>query len=716
MNKTTPLNDRVIEAGWLALAAGLPLFIAPWGQNPFELPKAVLLWAVVAVMGAAWLTCHTLRAQEARSESRLAAGVLSLAFVAVLILSTLASVNPLQSAQGSHDRMQGTLTLLCNLALFLMIADRLRAPAQVARLLAAITWGSAPVVTYGLLQALKLDPLPWQVESSPVISTLGRSNFVGAYLVLVLPVALACTWQARDKTRRAVYAGLMAAQLVCLAATTSRAAWLGALTAGGVLLLAIVWNRGHPRFAMFAAGIGFVGLLGGLITLAFMPGLTGSVGARVTIWRATWSLVAARPILGYGPETFGQVFTTVFPPELVYLQGRAVIVDRAHNLILDTLASTGSVGLLAYAALIGTTLVTGMRALIKSQDRQMRVVLAVGLASIAGHWVETQLSFPVTTTAALFWIMLGMLAARWSQSASSPVAAQDQHRAPWPRQLHAILLLAAVLPASTAVLVADANAGQAHRTRTVADLQHSIAAMERATLLWPTQPAYHEHKSWLHLQLAQRGYNSPVEFRSAEAALDAARRLTPGHYRIWAGLGELYAEWAKAGDPNRFAQAELAFRQATTLFPGSAMLHTGWGLCYMTQGRVAEATDQFHQAAHLDHTDAWAYWRLGDALLAQDDLTGAEQAYGNALRWAPGLAEAHRGLGHIYYRRGQFEATLIAYQTALNFAPDDPNLYLDVARCRWDMGQRELACQAVARGLLTTPNHPGLLAFRTGCK
>jgi Flp pilus assembly protein TadD len=376
------------------------------------------------------------------------------------------------------------------------------------------------------------------------------------------------------------------------------------------------------------------------------------------------------------------VFTTVFPSELVYLQGRAVLVDRAHNLILDTLASTGSAGLLVYAALIGTILVTGVRALIESQDRQMRVVLAVGLASIAGHLVETQLSFPVTTTATLFWIVLGVLAGRWTQSPSPAMDVQDKHRTHWPRWLLAVSLLVAVLPASIAILVADANAGQSHRTRTVADLQHSIAAMERAIVLWPTQPAYHEHLSWLHLQLAERGYNSHVEFRSAEAALDAARRLTPGHYRIWAGLGELYTEWGKAGDPNRFAQAELAYRQATTLFPGSAMLHTGWGLSYMIQGRIAEATDQFHQAAHLDHTDAWAYWRLGDALLAQNDLVGAEQAYGNALRWAP----------------------------------DDPNLLLDVARCRWDMGQRELACQAIARGLLMSPNHPGLLAFFAGCK
>ena len=705
-------KDRVIEIGWLALVVGLPLFIAPWGQNVFELPKAILLWMAVTVMGATWLVHR--QQQEMRPGPHAAPVIWTLAVGVALVASTLFSTNRLQSAQGSYERMQGALTTLCQLALFLMIVDRLRSPAQVERLMAAVAWGSAPVALYGLLQALKLDPLPWTAEGSPVISTLGRSNFVGAYLVLVLPITFACLVQARDKAR-ARYAGLFVTQLACLAATMSRAAWLGAFAAGGVLCLAIIWQRGRRRLAVIAACVGFLGLVGGIVALPFIPNLTGSIGARGVIWRATGPLIAVRPLLGYGPETFGQVFTSVFPPELVYLQGRGVIVDRAHNLILDTLATTGVVGLLTYAMLIGTILVKGTRTLLESPDRQTRGIVTAGLAAIIGHLVETQFSFAVTTTATLFWILLGILVAQWNSSDSRPADIADGHRVPWPRRVLAIAALVTVLPASVAVFVADTHAGQSHRTQTVADLQRSVTAMEHALALWPTQPAYHEHLSWLHLQLAQRGFDVTAEFQSAEAALDAARRLAPGNYRIWAGFGELYTEWGKAGDPARFAQAESAFRQAVTLFPGSAMLHTGWGVSYMAQDRIDEAAVQFHQAAHLDHTDAWAYWRLGDALLAQDDLAGAEEAYRNAVRWAPDLAEPYRGLGHIYYRQDRFEAALLAYQTASNLAPDDPSLYLDIARCQQDMGQPELACQAAAYGLLIAPAHPDLLLFHAGC-
>jgi len=662
MNETPSVNKRIIEAGWLLLAASLPLWCAPWGRNPFELPKALLLWAVVAVMGAAWLTRY--RMYDARRNLYPVSCIL---YLASCILATLFSTNPLLSAQGSYDRMPGLITLLCYLALFLLVADGLREPAQVRRLLAAIAGGSAPVVAYGLLQAAGLDPLGWRVEGAPVISTLGRSNFLGAYLVLALPLTLAGAYLARDRLRRGAYITLIGAQLACLLATTARAAWLGALAAGVVLALTVAWRRGHRRLAVAGGIVGLAGLLAGLIALTQLPGLEGSIGARATIWRATWPLIVARPLLGYGPETFSLVFTAVYPPELVYLQGRAVLVDRAHNLVLDTLSSAGVVGLLAYAVLVGTALAAGVRAFVRAPDRLTRLVLAAGLAAAAGHLVETQLSFPVTTTAVLFWLTLGMLVANALSPPPSPLPSPNFGGGEGVRVargrgggLLAALLLLAMIPASLAFLIADTYAGNTNHTRTLVDLQRSIVDAQQATALWPGQPAYHEHLSWLHLQRARRGLNPLAEFRAAEAALDAARRLTPGDYSIWAGFGELYTEWGRAGDTARFAQAEEAYRRATALFPGSAMLHTGWGLLYVAQGRLTDAEAQFHQAITLDNTDAWAYRHLGDVLLAQGDMAGAERAYCDALRWAPHMAGAYRGLGHVYRHRGQLGAALTA--------------------------------------------------------
>lgn len=714
MRRTSSISNRVIEAGWLVLAAGLPLFTAPWGRNSFELPKASLLWATVALMGAAWLAgCrrYTTPLQQDR-DLRSACGALALVTAVSIILSTLFSVNPLLSAQGSYDRMQGAITLLCFLALFLLAAACLREPAQIRGLLAAISWGSAPVVAYAFLQLLGLDPLDWRVEGSPVISFLGRSNFVGAYLVLVLPLTVAGARQAQGRPWRVAHYLLIGAQAICLIATMAQAAWLGALAAGCVLALAEAWHRGHRRFVTGSLVVGVLGLLAGLAALAAIPGLTGSAGARTIIWRATGSLIAARPILGYGPGTFDQVFTSVFPPELVYVQGRAVLVDRAHNLVLDTLASVGIVGLLVIAALVGTTLVTGMRRLARTLDPWERVPLAAGLAVAVGHLVETQFSFQVTTTAALFWLVLGMSVAPWD--ASSPVGVKKA-RACWSHRILAVILLLAVVPLSLTILLAEAHIGRANRTGTPAELEQSIAATQRAVAFWPRQSVYYQHLSWLYLQQARHGYDVASQFRAAEKALDAARRLTPGDYRLWAGYGEVYTEWGRAIDPTRFVQAEDAYRRATRLFPGSAMLHTGWGLLYVAQGRLTDAEAQFHQAVGMDHTDATAFVFLGNMQLARGDLAGAEQSYANALRWAPDMAEAYRGLGQLYHQSGLLEPALNAYQQVLVLSPDDPDAYLAVARCAWDLGWRELACQTAERGLLLAPGHPGLLEIHAAC-
>jgi len=483
-----------------------------------------------------------------------------------------------------------------------------------------------------------------------------------------------------------------------------------------VLILAGTWDRGHRRLALVSVIVGVLGLLVLLVALTLTPDLQGSLGARVTIWRATWSLVADQPVLGHGLETLGQTFTRVFPPELVYLQGRAVRVDRAHNLILDTLASVGFVGLLAYGALVGTTLTAGARTFSRASDRQVRVVLAGGLAAVTGHLVETQLSFQVTTTAALFWLTLGILVTPWAKKASSGVSVSGKRREThWLHGLIAAILLLAVAPSSLILFMADAYAGKADRTGTLPDLQRSIVAAERATSLWSNQPVYYEHLSWLHLQQARHGISPLVEFRAAERALDATRELTPDDYLVWAGYGELYTEWGLAGDLARFTQAEDAYRQATLLFPGSAMLHTAWGMVYVAQGQLAAAEARFHQAVSLDHTDAWAFQHLGNTQLDQGDLDGAEGSFHNALRWAPNMAAAQRGLGHVYRQRGQLEAALNAYQGALDLSSDDPGAHLDVARCAWDLGQRELACRTVERGLQLAPDHVELLALRAAC-
>jgi O-antigen ligase len=552
-----------IEAIWLALIAGLPVCFSPWGRNLFELPKAALLWTLVAVAGAIWLWGWR------RSVSRRRLWSLAvLAYFAALGLAFAFSSNRTLSAVGSADRMYGLLSQLACLGLFLLVALHLHRQDQAGRLMDVLVWASVPVVAYGLIQGAGLDPLPWRTEGPPAMSTLGRSNFLGAYLVLVVPVTLVLAWQVRAWARRMALCLLLLAQLACLAVTDSQAAWLGSAAACGVLAAIAAWRRGRRRLAVGGLALGGAGLLAVVVALFLLPGLTGSLGSRGTIWRATTALIARQPVLGHGPETLAQAFTRVSPAELVYTQGRAVRVDRAHNLVLDTLATTGLAGLVTYGLLVGVCLATGIRALLRATDARRRATLAAYLAAAAGHLVETQFSFEVLTTAAIFWMLLGTLVSPWAEGwegeASAAIgmtggATAEREPAPagqgrWLRRarrlaarLASLVLVASVVSASLLILAADTVAGGVNRSGTPAELRESIEAMETAVLLWPRQPSYHLHLSWLRFQAAQRSADPVSGYRAAEAALDAARQLTPDDYLVWAGYGELYAAWAPGG-------------------------------------------------------------------------------------------------------------------------------------------------------------------------
>ena len=76
----------------------------------------------------------------------------------------------------------------------------------------------------------------------------------------------------------------------------------------------------------------------------------GSGGVRVHLYSDTIVLVAGRPLVGYGPDTFG----LVYPSHSTGDWTPGVVVDKAHNDLLQVAATQGVLGVVAYAWLLAT--------------------------------------------------------------------------------------------------------------------------------------------------------------------------------------------------------------------------------------------------------------------------------------------------------------------------------------------------------------------------
>jgi O-antigen ligase/Tfp pilus assembly protein PilF len=680
MDKSAPahsLTGGLMEAGWLLTAVLTPLMVNLWATQPFEPPKAAVVRTLVWMTGGCWLVEGLVVRRRHRHNLRDNPLLWpTLAVAGACVLATAFGVDPGLSLWGSYERCQGLLTLLSYLLLYLIVSTRLRTRVQAERLVGVMVATGAALACIGLAQGLGWQPVALLTDArSPVYATLGRSNFLGAYLAALLPLTAVWAWTGRRRWRRLAGATLTLAEIVVIGLTMARGAWLAACVAMGVLAVLgsgpRLWQRASRwQKAVFAASAVLVLAAGLAFAIGLVPAREGSVAARRTIWQASLELIGRRPWLGYGPDAMGLVFPRVYPPQLVYYQGRGLSVDRAHNLVLDGLVTGGVLGLATQSALVVAFPALVWRSLRQGVDPWRKAWLAACLAAIAANLVGNLVSFDMTATSVLAALVMA-LAVALSRPFDKP--APDQALCPaaphmwrWPATALVCLALAlAVFQANVRPIAADVAARTADRRAAIGDWSGAVRAGEREVALWPAEPSYRRALGYAFLQAARSSPDPLPWLEGAEAALLAGRDLRPGDWRGWAALGELYGVWGNRWDPPKLPLAHAAYRQATALAPNQAMLYTSWGMVDLEGGQFSAAAARFRQAVDLDATDGYAFGHLGDAELGQGRVDQALAAYQQAVHWQPDLSTAHLGLARCYWQLGRLDAALLAVEQAI---------------------------------------------------
>ena len=388
--------DNVAEAAWLASVVVVALHFNLHTFTIFEADKIAMFKVLAALLLAALLlrisvwrySGHTATASEMAAAIPPASAGIAIA----LLLSTGLSIAPQISWHGTYMRAHGAVMELCLLAVLVAQCVGLRRPAQLQRLLDTIVLAATISALYGILQHLKLDPAEWGQAflGDRVSSTQGNPIFLGAYLVLTLPLTLACALQTllrstggmRNHAQAALQLLSATMQVLAIWFTGSRGPLLG--IAAGCLFMAIcqaaALNNRKALLALFGvAGAVLLFLYalnipnGPLEALRDRPYLgrlahvwdttnrtESSTQVRIETWRHakdallttpaliyadgtvdTWSRL--RLLIGYGPETAG----FVLPPSYRTEFHNALFSDRAHNMLWDTLLTTGIIGAVA---------------------------------------------------------------------------------------------------------------------------------------------------------------------------------------------------------------------------------------------------------------------------------------------------------------------------------------------------------------------------------
>jgi len=428
------LANRTIHICLFFLLAVVPLIINPTAIDYWYKPKIESVYALVIIAGSAgmfrYLFC---RPPLAVHITPLTLPLFIYALSA--IVSTVFSVSPRVSVHGDFLREEGVFTLLAYVVLTGIFSHLVESESRLRLLIKGLLVSSALVALYAVVQYTGFNPtehfIPlYRLKEHRVDSTMGNPNFLGKFMVLVLPLFMACFLGA---TKRRAKLLLASGTVLCFAALVfsfTRASWIGFFIS---LLILLILSRADVSqkdkrtiTAVVVCALVFTLAVGMLVSLksekyrgAFYglirdkaAGFTNvkegmGVATRLFVWKKSFSLIAGRPLIGYGPDTHEMVMKDI---SLRYSRkfNDSVRVDRAHNNYLDITISQGLFGLGAYLSIVITLLVWLLRTINREGHRQKRLLYCGLFSAFSGYLINDFFIFSVVSVSPTFWSLMGL--------------------------------------------------------------------------------------------------------------------------------------------------------------------------------------------------------------------------------------------------------------------------------------------------------------------
>jgi len=152
-----------------------------------------------------------------------------------------------------------------------------------------------------------------------------------------------------------------------------------------------------------------------------------------------------------------------------------------------------------------------------------------------------------------------------------------------------------------------------------------------------------------------------------------------------AALAELGAMWRDGAYRSAVARAAFlavllglvhwtpAWMRRHVIAPGLSTPHATLGLMLSEAGDLSGALNALRKASAI-HPDSATFAYMANCHNRLGDTDQAILEYHQALRMDPMYVEAYNNLGVLYYKKGDYQAALKAFESAMKLQPDDPEI------------------------------------------
>ncbi|MFA6104992.1 MAG: O-antigen ligase family protein [Patescibacteria group bacterium] len=622
---------------WLIFATFfVPLVVAPSSFIfPFIVPKILLFRSLTTLIIALYaILLYINPAQYRPRASWLNWAVLG--FLVSFTLSTFFGSDPYHSFWDNHERMLGLFTIIHYIAYFFICAQVFRTWEDWKLALQIFLVAGSCVMFVGLLQVFNPNFL-LNGGSGRVIATVGNAIYVGGYGLFLFAVASLLFLKEKNIWLKVIYVLLAILALIGIIFSGTRGSLLGLIFGIGLAMISYAFTlKGKSKVKNYLLGAIILGVA--VLGLAYVnrqskfvtdiPALSRVLntsvkelqeGARVIAWGAAFQGWKDRPILGWGPNNFFYAFNAHYDARSLEYGYGETWFDNAHNILVNTLAVQGVVGIITYLAIFAAAiymLVSAYRG-----GRVDRHIAVIGAAYLMAHLLENVTVFENPTSYLYFVFWLAMIN---SLSKVVFVISAEKNKVVLDQKAGNGILLGAGLTAALFIFVLNIQPARANMKTLDAlqmingDVTQSVPLIEsaldfnsphiddiRSDISRTLVGSLGDTSSKLDVSLKKQLYNI------VESSMLANIELHPYDIRNHLTLAQLYQTFAiQNNDASEMIKAEKYLTDTMALSPRRQQVIYNLAIVKLQLGKVAEAETLFKQTITDDPKIAEGYFRL----------------------------------------------------------------------------------------------------------
>ena len=653
---------------FLALIFFTPLICSQSNSELFELPKMYFVYFLTILI----TTFHLINVFQKKAPLRRKTflDIPFLLFFISQLISTFYSIDPHTSFFGYYSRLNGgLLSLICYLLLYFILSVYLDSDFK-DKFINFSLFSALLVSIYAIAEHFGIDKNLWvQDVQSRVFSTLGQPNWLAAYLCLLIPFSIYKFFESlkihfdksnklygRIMIRPYLYLILTLIFYLSLLFTKSKSGIIACLISLAIYFLIYFFKNLQTKKTIFSLFTVFLTIIilsfiinnpikdylfpskSVTVTPATETGkinITSSSDIRKIVWKGAFDLWKKFPFFGTGVETFAYSYYWTRPIEHNLTSEWDYLYNKAHNEYINYLATTGTVGFLAYCSVIIVVLINCFK---KIKSKPLNLVI---LASFSSLLITNFAGFSVVITSLFFFLLPAFL----NPSQELPTLKSTKTKL---RFLIIPLIIIALFLVKKIIFfyMADITYSQADSYNSKNDYQTALSFAQTSHQLNPGEPLYTDKLATIYSELALSTENQEYADQAVNYS-DLTINASPANINFWKQRAQDYL-YLSGVDTKYFTLAITALVNAGKLAPTDPKIFYSLGQFYETASLTDQAIPYYQQAIELKPNYDYAYFALGKIYLTKKETVLAKENLQKTIDYSyPINAEAQKLLEQI---------------------------------------------------------------------